>query len=28
MFDLVEETGRFFDSGQRELAIEAAAPLE
>jgi predicted SAM-dependent methyltransferase len=27
MFDLVEETGRFFDGGERELAIEAAAPL-
>jgi hypothetical protein len=27
MFDLVEETGRFFDHGQRELAIEATAPL-
>jgi len=27
MFDLVEESGRFFDRGERELAIEAAAPL-
>jgi SAM-dependent methyltransferase len=27
MFDLVEEAGRFFDGGERELAIEAAAPL-
>jgi SAM-dependent methyltransferase len=26
MFDLVEEPGRFFDHGERELAIEAAAP--
>jgi SAM-dependent methyltransferase len=28
MFDLVEETGRFFDDGERELAIEAEAPLQ
>ena len=28
MFDLVEDTSRFFDDGERELAIEAAAPLE
>jgi SAM-dependent methyltransferase len=27
MFDLVEDKGRFFDHGERELAIEAAAPL-
>jgi hypothetical protein len=28
MFDLVEDRGRFFDDGDRELAIEAAAPLQ
>jgi SAM-dependent methyltransferase len=26
MFDLVEERGRFFDNGEHELAVEAAAP--
>jgi hypothetical protein len=28
MFGLVEDRGRFFDDGDRELAIEAAAPLQ
>jgi SAM-dependent methyltransferase len=28
MFDLVEDRGRFFHEGERELAIEAAAPLD
>jgi hypothetical protein len=26
-FDLVEESSRFFDDGERELALEAVAPL-